>query len=160
MLVLCAIYYVLQQCKNLFNLPAQYHLLAPGQQQRAADRYRYTGSWMTSPLTGTAPILFYHHAPKTHTRIFIYLFFLNHCTNQQKYYSFTFLPQKNSMHFDISTFLTTHLQSVAIICSWHYDFLMIKQNVRISLQADGWGCVNLLGLPYLKTERTRYVNLT
>lgn len=99
------------------------------------------------------------HLKHTHAFLFFY-FFLNHCTNQQKYYSFTFLPQKNSMHFDISTFLTTHLQSVAIICSWHYDFLMIKQNVRISLQADGWGCVNLLGLPYLKTERTRYVNLT
>lgn len=52
---------------------------------------------------------------------------------------------------------TTHLQSVAVICSGHCDFLIIKQNGRISLQADGWGCVNLPSLPYLK-KRTNKIN--
>lgn len=40
-----------------------------------------------------------------------------------------------------------HLQSVAVVCSWHNDFFIVEENVRVSFQADSWGCVHLLSLP-------------
>ncbi len=48
-------------------LPAQFHLPGPGPQQRAACTGMCSGSWMTSPLTGTIRLLSCHYAPETHT---------------------------------------------------------------------------------------------
>lgn len=53
-------------------LPVRCHLPGPGPQRRAVCTYTYTGSWTTSPPTGTASILSCHHAPDTHTHIVLY----------------------------------------------------------------------------------------
>lgn len=143
------IQYVLKVC----FLPVQCRLPAPEPQQRAACTDTYTWSWTTSPLTGTAPILSCNPAPNTQWQRYYHQSTVIHVCAWTQIVQLH-IPASTSplpfIHSFIHSFFivpAAHLQSVAVVCSWHDDSFIIEENVRVSFQADGWGRVHLLSLP-------------
>lgn len=54
--------------RNIFFLPVRCHLPGPEPQQGAVCTNMYTGSWMTSPLTGKGQTPSCRYAPDTHRK--------------------------------------------------------------------------------------------